>query len=255
MRVGFVQLNSTLLDVESNVDRALRKLRKVKADLMVLPELFNTGYNFQTKREAESVAEYAPKGFTTEKLREASASHHTMIVAGIAEKKGTNIFNSAVVVKNGKFLGTYRKVHLFENEKKFFKPGHEFKVFADRVGVMVCFDWYFPEAMRTLMLKGARIVAHPSNLVLPHCPDAMVTRSLENRVFAITADRVGTERGLRYVGLSEIVDPRGRVLYRASRSREEVVVREIDPRLADNKRVTERNDLLTDRNLRAYAIR
>jgi predicted amidohydrolase len=141
---------------------------------------------------------------------------------------------------------------LFRNEKKFFKPGHEFRVFPHRVGVMVCFDWYFPEAARTLMLKGARIIAHPSNLVLPYCPDAMVTRCIENRVFAVTANRVGAERGLRYIGLSEIVDPRGRILHRASATREETRVRDVDPRLADNKRVTDLNNLLTDRRPRSY---
>jgi predicted amidohydrolase len=117
---------------------------------------------------------------------------------------------------------------------------------------MVCFDWYFPEAARTLMLKGARIIAHPSNLVLPYCPDAMVTRCIENRVFAVTANRVGAERGLRYIGLSEIVDPRGRILHRASATREETRVRDVDPGLAANKRVTEMNNLLTDRRPRSY---
>ena len=86
-----------------------------------------------------------------------------------------------------------------------------------RIGLMVCFDWFYPESVRTLALKGADIVAHPSNLVLPHCPDAMITRCLENRVFAVTCNRIGSEeRGgkekLSYIGTSEIVSPTGKIL-------------------------------------------
>jgi beta-ureidopropionase len=245
-------MNSKLLDVEGNIDRALKLIGNKKTDLIVLPELFNTGYNFRSRREVARVAEPVPGGITTEVLKDFSKRDGATVVAGIAERKGQSFFNAAVVVKNGKYLGTYRKVHLFYNEKKFFKPGKEFKVFG-RVGVMVCFDWYFPESARSLMLKGAEIIAHPSNLVLPHCPDSMKTRALENGVYVITADRVGVERGLRFIGLSQIVNPRGQVLYRASGTREECVVRDIDLKLARNKSITPRNNLLRDRAPLAYA--
>ena len=165
MHVGFVQFDPKILDVEGNVDAALRLIGRKRADLIVLPELFNTGYNFRNQREVASVAEPVPEGATTQALKEFSKRDGTMVVAGVAERKGTSLYNSAVVVKDGKYMGTYRKVHLFYNEKKFFKPGHEFKVFGN-VGVMVCFDWYFPESARSLMLKGAEVIAHPSNLVL-----------------------------------------------------------------------------------------
>jgi len=252
MRVGFVQLDPKILDVEDNVDAALRLIGGKRTDLIVLPELFNTGYNFRNRGEAASVAESVPEGATTQALREFSKRDGTMVVAGVAERKGRSLYNSAVVLKDGKYMGTYRKVHLFYNEKKFFKPGLEFKVFG-KVGVMVCFDWYFPESARSLMLKGAEVIAHPSNLVLSNCPEAMKTRALENRVYAVTADRVGVERGLRYTGQSEIVNPRGRIIYRASATKEECVVREIDLAMARNKNVTPRNNLLADRVPKAYA--
>jgi len=252
LHVGFVQLNSKLLEVESNVDAALRLIDRKRTDLIVLPELFNTGYNFKNRQEVASVAEPIPEGTTTQALREFSKRDGTLVVAGIAERRGTTLYNSALVVRDGKYLGTYRKVHLFSNEKKFFKPGYEFKVFGN-VGVMVCFDWYFPESARSLMLKGADVIAHPSNLVLPNCPEAIKTRALENRVYTVTADRVGVERGLRFIGQSEIVDPLGRVVYRASAKREECVVREINLGMARNKAVTPMNNLLGDRVPRAYA--
>lgn len=252
MHVGFVQLDPKILDVEGNVDAALRLIGGKRADLIVLPELFNTGYNFKNRGEVASVAEPVPEGATTQALREFSKRDGAMVVAGVAERKGRSIYNSAVVLKDGKYMGAYRKVHLFYNEKKFFKPGLEFKVFG-KVGVMVCFDWYFPESARSLMLKGAEVIAHPSNLVLSNCPEAMKTRALENRVYAVTADRVGIERGLRYIGQSEIVNPRGRIIYRASATKEECVVRKIDLATARNKTVTPRNNLLRDRVPQAYS--
>lgn len=245
-------MNSRLLDVDTNIDATLRLIGRKRADLIVLPELFNTGYNFRNRREAASVAESVPQGPTTQTLREFSKRDGAILVAGIAERKGTSLYNSAIVVKDGKFLGSYRKVHLFHNEKKFFKPGHEFKVFGN-VGVMVCFDWYFPESARTLMLKGAEVIAHPSNLVLPNCPESMKTRAVENRVYTITADRVGVERSLRFIGQSEIVDPHGRIIYRASGTKEECIIRRIAPEKARDKTITPKNNLLRDRMPQAYA--
>lgn len=250
MRVGFIQMNSRLLDVEANVDKALRFLERTRADLIVLPELFNTGYNFSNRRQVEKVAEKIPQGYTSQKLLELSRAKEMTIVAGLAERGNGSLYNSAIIVRRGRSQ-TYRKIHLFLNEKKYFKPGREFKVFGD-LGVMICFDWIFPESARTLMLKGAKIIAHPSNLVLPHCPDAMKIRCIENRVFAVTADRIGREGNVRYIGMSEIVDPEGRILYRASPNREEAVAREIDLQKAADKRVTRVNHLILDRKPKAY---
>jgi len=252
MRVGFVQMNSQLLAVEENVDSALKLIGKSRADLLVLPELFNTGYNFRSRKEVAKVAEPVPRGLSTQTLMDTSQRNGATVVAGIAERNGQSLYNSAVVVKDGKYIGTYRKIHLFYNEKRFFKPGLEFKVFG-KIGVMICFDWYYPESARTLMLNGAEVIAHPANLVLPHCPEAMKTRALENRIYTITADRVGVERGLRYIGQSQIVNPRGKVVYRASTTGEECIVRYIDLSLAKNKYVTPKNHLVRDRNPRAYA--
>jgi predicted amidohydrolase len=251
MRVGFIQTNPKFLRVEENVDHALRFLERCKADLMVLPELFNTGYNFGNRRQIEKVAEHIPSGYTSQKLLQVSRDRNMTIVAGLVERRGMSFYNSAIVARRGRAF-RYRKVHLFLREKKFFKPGQEFKVFGD-LGVMICFDWFFPESARTLMLKGAKMIAHPSNLVLPFCPHAMKTRCIENRVFAVTADRIGRERDLKYIGRSEIVDTRGRILYCASSNREEVIVRQIDLRDASSKRMTRLNDIILDRRPEVYA--
>jgi beta-ureidopropionase len=250
MRVGFFQMEPELLNVDANVDKALKTLENVEADLMVVPELFHSGYAFKTIKEVEKVAEPIP-GYTTEKLAEIAADRNMVIVAGICEKASRTYYNSAVYITE-EYTGVYRKVHLFLDEKEFFSPGNEFFVF-DSAGVMVCFDWFFPEAARTLMLKGARLIAHPSNLILPYCPDAMLVRSLENRVFTVTCNRIGEERGLTFIGKSQITDSRGNILYRAG-VEEEVIIKEINLEEADNKDITKRNNILEDRNPGAYRI-
>ena len=126
-----------------------------------------------------------------------------------------------------------------------------------KLGILICFDWYYPESARSLTLKGADILCHPSNLVLPHCPDAMVTRCLENRVFGITANRIGKEeRGdkppLQYIGNSEIVSPSGQILYRAAPDKPELIVKEIDVKEARRKSLNPYNDLLRDRQPQFY---
>jgi predicted amidohydrolase len=126
MRAGFVQINSRILDVEGNVDRALKLIGSKKADLIVIPELFSSGYNFRTRKEVAKVAEPLPGGATTEALKDFSKRDGTIVVAGIAERKDQSFYNSAVVVRDGRYLGKYRKIHLFYNEKKFFKQGNGF---------------------------------------------------------------------------------------------------------------------------------
>ncbi|MDP3112822.1 MAG: nitrilase-related carbon-nitrogen hydrolase, partial [Thermodesulfovibrionales bacterium] len=125
------------------------------------------------------------------------------------------------------------------------------------IGVMICFDWFFPESARTLALRGADIIAHSSNLVLPYCPDAMVTRCLENTVFAVTANRTGSEqRGekekLTFIGKSQITSHKGEILYRASEDRDEISVREIDISRARNKQINSLNNLFDDRKKEFY---
>ncbi|MCP3978004.1 MAG: acyltransferase, partial [bacterium] len=118
------------------------------------------------------------------------------------------------------------------------------------------FDWAFPETARTLALRGADVVCHPSNLVLDHCQRVMLARSLENSVYSVTANRIGEERrehgSLRFTGQSQIVGPRGELLHAAGPDREELQVAEIDLSLARNKKLTPRNHLVRDRRPEFY---
>lgn len=263
VHIGVVQNSPTFGRVKANLDHVTDLVSSVEADLFVLPELFATGYQFTSRREAARLSERVPDGTTTKRLVALAKQRSCGIVAGLAEQKGRSLFNSAVVVGPKGFIGSYRKSHLFYEETLWFTPGNTgFRVFQAAgvtLGVMICFDWFFPESMRTLALAGADIVCHPSNLVLPHAPNAMITRCLENRVFAITADRVGAEeRGdkerLTFIGSSQIVSPQGEVLVRASTDREEVRVVGVDPKEARRKTINRYNHLFTDRRADLYGI-
>jgi len=260
MKIGFVQFNPAFGEVEKNLSNASSLIEGVKADLLVMPELFNTGYLFTSRKEALDLAEEVPGGRTTEALARMAKKSGAHIVAGLAERDGDEIYNAAVLVAPGAHVATYRKIHLFFEEKLWFSPGDKKPAVYDighcRVGLMVCFDWFFPETTRILALQGADVICHSANLVLPYCQDAMITRCLENRVFAVTCNRTGSEeRGgkkLVYTGRSQIVDPRGNVLYRAGRETDEVHVTELDVTTARDKQLNEHNNLFSDRRPRFY---
>lgn len=265
MRVAFLQFSPAYLRVEENLATVESHLSSLNADLLVLPELFTSGYFFQSRQDLARVAEPIPEGQSTDALQQWAGSLDATIVAGLAEREGDRFYNSAVVVHPTGVVQTYRKVHLFYEETTLFEPGDlGFRVFDEtagdgteyRLGVMVCFDWYFPEAARTLALKGADVIAHPSNLVLPHCPDAMPVRARENHVFTITANRHGREEKegetLSFIGMSEICDPTGSILTRASQSDDAVEGVEFDPRTARNRDINVHNDVLADRRPDTY---
>lgn len=261
MKVGFVQNHPEFGNVQANLDRVEELLSGKSADLIVLPELFSTGYRFKNMEEAHQYAELVPGGMTTSFLFSLAKKLNAHFIAGLVEIEEDRIYNSSVIVGPEGFIGRYRKIHLFDTEKTCFHTGRAappvFDLDGVKVGVMICFDWRFPETARSLALKGAEIIAHPSNLVLPHCPQAMITRCLENRIFAITADRVGDENRienetLHFIGQSQVVGPDGNILVRASETGEEVHIVEIDIQKAREKFLNSKNDIFKDRRPELY---
>ena len=257
MKVGFLQTHPIFGRTQENVEAAVSLIKGMDADLVVLPELFNTGYQFTSWEESLALAEAVPGGETTQVLIKLAKEKRISIVAGLAEREKGTCYNSAVLVSPQGFVGCYRKLHLFYNEKLWFAPGNRplevYNIGTAKIGIMICFDWFFPEVARTLAVKGADILCHPANLVLPYCPQAMITRCIENRVFAITANRIGTERrteeSLSFIGTSQILGTKGEILYRASTDREESMAIEINPHNARNKHITPVNHLFDDRRI------
>ena len=227
-----------------------------KVDVLVLPELANSGYVFNSNDEADSLAELIPEGEFSKLLIEWSREGG-LVVAGICEKTSDGLYNSAGVFAEGKHIATYRKIHLFDRENEWFNAGTveppviEYQ--EQLYGIMVCFDWAFPETSRILALNGAQVILHPANLVLPYCQNAMKTRSIENRVFTATANRIGNERGIVFSGESQVTNPKGEVLLKLGSKEIDVACVEIEPSDADKKMITKRNHILSDRKPELYS--
>lgn len=258
MRVGFVQFAPALGDVNGTIERLKELLPRADGvDLLVLPELCNSGYAFKSVEEARLSAESVSGGLFVDFIKEHCAHTGVYICTGLNEIDGGKLYNSAILTGPDGLIGRYRKLHLFLNEKDIFEPGDlglpVFEVAGAKVGILICFDWQFPEAWRVLALAGADIVCHPSNLVLPGLAQRAVPQhALLNRFFVITANRIGSEGDLRFTGRSIIASPRGKVFVEAPENDDHVAVIEIDAAVARDKSVTPRNDLLADRRPECY---
>ncbi|MDD5090944.1 MAG: acyltransferase [Candidatus Wallbacteria bacterium] len=259
INAGFFQFNPVFGRNEINLEHVCSRLNTVHNSLVVLPELCFSGYNFHAPQEMAKHAIEFPACEIVKELEILCRRNSLHLVAGAAEAAQGKIYNSSFYITPEGFIGNYRKTHLFYREKDVFSPGDSrFCVFDHgfKLGMMICFDWFFPESARSLALAGAEIIAHPANLVLPYCPEAMLYRSLENRVFSITANRTGCEtmhgETLEFIGKSQVVSPRAERLISAGVDTEELKFVEIDTNLAQDKNINKYNNLFVDRRPEMY---
>jgi predicted amidohydrolase len=258
LKIGLVQFAPTLGNLDktiSNLDHFLKNSSGM--DLLVLPELANSGYNFNNHQQAQNTSESVSDSRFINFLEEKSGQAGNIIVSGFNEIVGKKLYNSAIVIDRGNLVGKYQKLHLFYREKEFFKPGKTglpvFDIGGVKIGIQICFDWMFPEAWRVLTLKGVDIICHPSNLVLPGLAQrAVPVHAMINRIFTITANRIGSEGDLTFTGASTIANPKGEVLAQASATQSEVIAVEIDPLAARDKQITSMNHILKDRRPNEY---
>ena len=257
---SFVQTNPRFGKIEHNVEKGIELANKAKEGIIVFPELFNTGYVFRNKKELENLAENARTGHTAKKLIKFSKSKNSTIIAGIAEKSNEKFYNTAIIISKGKFIGKYRKIHLFYKEKNIFTPGKKIELFnidGINIGIIICFDWIFPELSRKLAIKGADVIAHPSNLILKGLGQkVMLTRSVENKIFTITANRIGIENRenttsnnelkYRFTGESQITSPNMKILARAESNKQSCKSVSVNILEARNKNITKMNNLFKD---------
>jgi predicted amidohydrolase len=261
MKVGILQFRPVRGEIDTNLETIRRLLSRRKFDLAVLPELATTGYNFASRDDIYELAE-TRRGKSFHFFEEMAVKAGGAIIWGMAERSKDKLYNSAVLTTPEGSHRIYRKTHLFFREKLLFDPGNTgFKVFKwrdVRIGLMICFDWIFPEAARALALRGAQIICQPANLVMHYCQDAMITRSLENGVFCITANRLGTEKipgySLTFTGRSQIIEPKGGRIMSFSRNEQGFKAVKINPNLSDTKKVNRYNHLFTDRRLEYYTL-
>ena len=244
MHVAVAQMQPRLGENERNLDAGLARLQEAVAagaELLVLPECAIPGYMFGSLEEAMPFAEEIP-GPTTEALEEASRRLGAHVVCGLLERDGDVLYNAAVLVGPDGLIGSYRKTHLpFLGVDRFTTPGDELPVFdtpLGRIGLEICYDLRFPEVTRTLALRGADIVAHPTNFPMAAKVQTeliTVARAAENRIFLLTANRVGKERWGEFCGWSQIVDPFGKRLAEADETEEKLLVADIDLEQARDK--------------------
>jgi predicted amidohydrolase len=242
MKVGFYQSDVTPGDRPGNLERMATTLSGASFDLVVLTELFATGYGFADRTAVAAQAEAVPAGPTTGALIDIARSKHAFIVGSLVESDSDRCYNTAVVAGPHGFVGRHRKVHLPEIERRYFDPGEPDAALFDldgvRIGLVICFESWFPEYCRRLALGGADILCHPANFGGTMSPDVIRTRAIENLVFTITANRVGQEMvgGAleEFRGGSRIVDPEGTILQEAGRA-EALGLVDIDPTRARRK--------------------
>jgi predicted amidohydrolase len=270
LTVASIQMEPRIGQTADNVARSIELIEQAAqkgAKLAVLPELCNTGYVFNSRAEIRALAEEIPGGYSTEAWLAAAKRLDVIIVAGITEKSGENIYNSAVIVGPSGYIGRYRKVHLWGEEALYFTPGDlGFPVFDTpygRIGCQICYDCWFPESFRLAALQGAELMCVPTNWVPIPGQDPereamanilVMAAAHSNSLFIVAADRVGVERDQPFIGQSLIVAQTGwPVAGPASYDKEEVLVAEIN--LADARRKRNWNDfnqVLRDRRVDVY---
>ena len=271
MKIGYLQFYPEFGNVKKNIGKIENLAVNKEFDLLVIPELSNSGYSFVSREEVEEFSEKPEDGIFCNSILKLASDKNSFIVAGFCERADengkTNYYNSCILACPDNKFFIYRKIHLFEEEKNYFERGNiKFNVIEIsspeigkvKIGMMICFDWIFPEAARTLALKGAQIICHPSNLVMPYCQQAMFARAVENGVYIITSNRTGTEnRGgkeITFTGKSVIIDHRGKYLATGSESEEEIKIVDIKPTDALDKFINKNNNVIEDRRKEFYEL-
>jgi predicted amidohydrolase len=272
LRVACAQYAIRDGDPEANRERSVAAIldaARTGADPVVLPELANSGCDFRSRDHALALAEEVAdpdakhRGPTVQAWRKAAEETGIFVVGGLLEREGDVLYNAAVVIGPG-FFGRYRKTHLWDREKILYEPGSELPVFETplgRIGVLICYDAWFPEAARTLALRGADLLCVPANAPDDWVPEHQrrggltmlnvhaISHANANRLFVACANRVGDG----YLGRSCIVDSTGGILTFGSAAEEELLYAEVDPlRTRCAKLLTGLSHVLGDRNTRVY---
>ncbi len=245
------------------VTEAVAEAAGLGARLVVLPELTLCGSIFRGVEEAIERSEPV-SGPSVQLFSELSRQHGIVVVAGFCEESETDRpYNSAVVVDSGELHCVYRKTHLWDVEKELFTPGDELPpVVATQVGTLaplICYDLTFPEVLRSVALRGAQLVASPANWPYADSPDVRppeVSKAMAgaaiNRLVVLVADRVGTERGVSWVGGSVICDADGFRLAGPNFGVPTVLMADVDLERALDKQISPRNHIFEDRRTDLY---
>jgi predicted amidohydrolase len=246
-------------------ENAIRSAAAQGAQLVVLPELVQSGYAFHDRDEALQVAE-PQSGATLAHWARLAQELQLIIVGGFCEKlSDTQVANSAALLDMQGLRAVYRKAHLWDRETLIFEPGVDAPPVIDtvlgRLSMMICYDLEFPEWVRLPALQGVDLLCAPVNWPLAPCPPtehpAEVTRvqanASVNRMFIAACDRSGTERGIDWIGGSLITDANGyRQTPALDGTQSQTIFAKIDLSEARNKRISTHNDVHRDRRPALY---
>lgn len=246
MRVGVAQMDSKFKDKPSNFDKCeyfMSQAKQNSIDLLVFPECTFTGYIYDNFDEAFSEAETIP-GNLTNKLVLLCKQYQITTLFGFLEKDNDLLYNTALLISPEGIIGKYNKTHLLHlGLDRFCTPGSDFTMYnlpEAKVAPLICYELRSPEPSRVAALNGAQIILSPTNLAKgaeAYSSFINKTRACENRVFVVSANRVGVEKGFEFIGKSQIISNVGKVLAEASGDKEELIYADISPEIADMKKV------------------
>lgn len=247
MLAAVAQMEPKLGEIGQNLEAIVARLEEASAqgaELIVLPECAVTGYVFDSESEALAAAQEIP-GPSLDVIEQACARLAVHAVCGVLAREGDELRNRSVLVGPDGLIATYDKSHLPHlGVDRFVTAGTEPLVPIDtpigRIGLLICYDLRFPEATRSLALRGADLIAHPTNWPVEARANAefiTLTRAHENLVYLLTANRVGVERATEFCGWSQIVAPSGRRLAEADAVSETLLVAEVDVEEARSKSI------------------
>lgn len=221
MQVGFFQYDVSHV-LSENLDRLTYCLEQNPCDLLLFPELSLCGYLFEDRRQLAACAQEVPAGPAVRAVAELSGRYGRTVVFGLAEKEGDRIYNTAVIVSKGRYIGKYRKIHLSDFEKKYFDPGQGNAVFTVdgvRIGVQICFDLWFPEVSRRQIRQGADLLLALANFGGETTCHIARVRAIENLTPLVLCNRVGRETipgmDAEFLGKSAIINAAGQYLVAA----------------------------------------
>jgi 5-aminopentanamidase len=245
--VAGVQMDCTLANTSANLGAICRKLNEAAdrgAKLVVFPECIITGYGYESREQALSVAETLP-GPSTNAIAEICARRGVWAIFGLLERSAGKLFNATALVGPKGFVASYRKLHLpCLGADRFTDPGDRPLAVHDlgglKIGMSICFDGSFPESSRILTLLGADLVVLPTNWATNARKMAELVspaRGWENHIYYLAVNRVGDEAGFHYIGLSSAADYLGNVMHFAQEDAEEIFIVEVNPAAARQKRV------------------
>jgi predicted amidohydrolase len=257
MKIAIYQAQGKQARIDENLEimeRAAIDASERNAALVIFPEMFLTGYNI-----GETVFDLAepPNGPAAQKAASIARRAGIALLYGYPEQSGVDTFNAALLINpRGDVVAGYRKTHLYGDfENRCFKPGSSLvlaKLEGLTVGILICYDVEFPEAVRTLTMAGADFVAVPTALMKPYCRIAhhvVPARAYENEVYVAYVNRCGVEGDLEYCGLSCVTGPDGEDIVRAG-TQEAILFADIDKRTIEEAR--QKNPVLGDRRPQLY---